>query len=325
MLHCDEETLSLLALGPTGRDGFAEDEAHIAGCDRCRAELATLRRVVIAARSGRPQDDASQPDEHQWDMLDDVLDGLNLDDPDQLRTLPRIEPPARVWSQIAAATGVRATPNRPAPAAPPAGGPGVQPGEPPVPPIVESRVDPAVGPAPRPVRRAPGPSGPSGLSGDGGPPVPRQRFRRARLDARLLAVAAGCLVIGLLAGVICTRLVSDSGDSAGTSVAATRLNGLPAAPAASGRADVIQSGQGRTLTLDVRRLRTPNGFYEVWLIDRTVTKMVPVGVLSGSEGRFTLPADVNLADYPVVDVSIEPMDGNPGHSGKSVLRGTLRS
>jgi hypothetical protein len=53
--------------------------------------------------------------------------------------------------------------------------------------------------------------------------------------------------------------------------------------------------------------------------------MVPVGVLNGSTGRFTVPAGVNLTDYPVVDVSLEPLDGNPAHSGTSVLRGTLQS
>ena len=38
-----------------------------------------------------------------------------------------------------------------------------------------------------------------------------------------------------------------------------------------------------------------------------------------------VPAGVNLTDYPVVDVSLEPLDGNPAHSGTSVLRGTLQS
>jgi hypothetical protein len=34
---------------------------------------------------------------------------------------------------------------------------------------------------------------------------------------------------------------------------------------------------------------------------------------------------VNISTYPVVDVSIEPADGNPAHSGNSVVRGRLAS
>jgi len=30
-----------------------------------------------------------------------------------------------------------------------------------------------------------------------------------------------------------------------------------------------------------------------------------------------------VADYPLVDISIEPYDGNPTHSGDSIVRGQL--
>ena len=36
-----------------------------------------------------------------------------------------------------------------------------------------------------------------------------------------------------------------------------------------------------------------------------------------------LPAGISLADYPVVDISAEPYDGDPTHSTDSVVRGTL--
>ena len=38
-----------------------------------------------------------------------------------------------------------------------------------------------------------------------------------------------------------------------------------------------------------------------------------------------LPADLDLAEFPLVDVSVEPLDGNPTHSGDSVARGELTS
>ena len=61
----------------------------------------------------------------------------------------------------------------------------------------------------------------------------------------------------------------------------------------------------------------------MWLADTTLKQMVPVGILRGDAGRFELPDGVDLAKYPVVDVSEEPLDGNPAHSGVSVLRGTI--
>jgi hypothetical protein len=36
-----------------------------------------------------------------------------------------------------------------------------------------------------------------------------------------------------------------------------------------------------------------------------------------------VPADVDLRDYVLVDVSQEPLDGNPAHSGDSIVRGQL--
>ncbi len=285
MLHCDEETLSLLALGESGP---ADAEAHVAQCPRCSAELAALSQLVHTAR------------------------GPEID----LAAVPRIAPPPRVWEQIAAATGVRSNPHpdevirhttvdvqadRPTP-------------EPAQEPVSKPTSEPA--PRPEPGERS-------------GPVFPRQRTGSWTpwLNGRVLAIAASCLTIGLLGGVLGTRLLTDDGASAGIPpvVAATRLDGLPAAPSASGQADVVQSATGRTLDVNARQLGVPNGFYQVWLINRSVTKMVPIGVLSGAEGRFSLPAGMNLADYPLVDVSLEPLDGNPAHSGTSVLRGTLSS
>ena len=52
--------------------------------------------------------------------------------------------------------------------------------------------------------------------------------------------------------------------------------------------------------------------------------MVPLGALDGSgSGWVTVPEGVRIADYPTVDVSEEPDDGDPGHSGASVLRGDV--
>jgi len=62
----------------------------------------------------------------------------------------------------------------------------------------------------------------------------------------------------------------------------------------------------------------------VWLLDLEQGRMVALGVLDDrGRGRLTLPDGVRVADYPEVDVSLEPDDGDPAHSGDSVLRGEL--
>ena len=38
-----------------------------------------------------------------------------------------------------------------------------------------------------------------------------------------------------------------------------------------------------------------------------------------------MPPGVSMTDFPVVDVSLEPSDGDPGHSHNSLVRGTLQA
>jgi hypothetical protein len=65
------------------------------------------------------------------------------------------------------------------------------------------------------------------------------------------------------------------------------------------------------------------GFREVWLGSSDLSKMVSLGVLGNQTGAFVLPPGLDLAQYPVVDISHEPYDGDPAHSAESVARGVL--
>lgn len=78
------------------------------------------------------------------------------------------------------------------------------------------------------------------------------------------------------------------------------------------------------LAVDVADLPTTDGYFEVWLLSPDASSMIALGTLGpGERAMLPLPAGVSLADYPVVDVSVEPYDGNPAHSTDSVVRGTL--
>ncbi|HRE00630.1 MAG TPA: anti-sigma factor, partial [Ilumatobacteraceae bacterium] len=76
------------------------------------------------------------------------------------------------------------------------------------------------------------------------------------------------------------------------------------------------------LQLSTSGLDPGDGFLEVWVIDPEVTQLVSLGPLR-NDGIYELPPGLDPAAFPIVDVSVEPIDGVPTHSGASVLRGQL--
>lgn len=153
------------------------------------------------------------------------------------------------------------------------------------------------------------------------PRVARPRFRRmSRLSVALAACAA---LLGAAAGSTITWWVTR--DDATVSVAdGRRLDSLQANSA--GYARLSGSSGHRTLTITVKGLPRTSGYFEVWLMDRTHSKLVSMGVL-GSDGRASLPVPTNidLREYSVVDVSVQPYNGKPDHSGDSIVRGPYAS
>ncbi|KGM11652.1 transmembrane anti-sigma factor, partial [Cellulomonas bogoriensis 69B4 = DSM 16987] len=114
-----------------------------------------------------------------------------------------------------------------------------------------------------------------------------------------------------------------AGETAPPVVAQAELEPLPGWDATA-QARVHEADDGtRELVLVLEGGETDGAFREVWLIDRDVTRLVSLGILEGSEGSFTVPTDLDLSDFAVVDVSAEPPDGDPAHSGDSIVRGLL--
>ncbi|WP_108248626.1 anti-sigma factor domain-containing protein [Planctomonas deserti] len=175
------------------------------------------------------------------------------------------------------------------------------------------------------VRPAPAPPGTVDASpAPASAPVTPLRPRRADRGRRTawLAVAAGILVV---AGVGTTLVVGSLTAGEGDVVAEATLDALPAWPDARGSAEVREVDGERVLSVNVSRDTRPDTVREVWLISSDLTKLVSVGLLATDEGTFPLPADIDLAEYSVVDVSAEPLDGDPGHSSDSIVRGGLSS
>ena len=111
--------------------------------------------------------------------------------------------------------------------------------------------------------------------------------------------------------------------------AATPLARAELAPvdqhSATGSARVVEATDGqRTLEVRVDKVEA-RGYQEVWLIAPDLTRLVSLGVMTSESGTFAVPAGLDLGEFPIVDVSDEPVDGNPAHSSVSIVRGTLAS
>ncbi|WP_055717082.1 anti-sigma factor [Streptomyces torulosus] len=139
-----------------------------------------------------------------------------------------------------------------------------------------------------------------------------------------LLIAAASLVVGALLGSAVTAWRLDDGTPTAEASPTNRLAPL-AVPRAAGTVRLVRGPEAeREVTVTVTGLPRSDGYYEVWLMDRTHTRLVAMGVL-GPDGTATLPlpARIDLGRYPLIDVSAQEDNGNPAHSGTSVVRGAL--
>jgi len=147
---------------------------------------------------------------------------------------------------------------------------------------------------------------------------PRRRSPRRTRIVWILA-ASLTLVVGVSAavwGLVLRPTV--------VTVAVATLDALPDHPGVTGTADVEADRDGaRTLVVTLDGVPTSGSFREVWLIRSDTTALISLGILTSGRGTFAIPDDVDLRQYDLVDISAEPLDGNPAHSGDSIVRGTL--
>lgn len=148
-----------------------------------------------------------------------------------------------------------------------------------------------------------------------------RRRGRGGPRARWLVAAAAA---GVALGVLGTQVVSLVGAPAQAVVARAPLDTLDTAER-RGEANLVREQGGYALRVGVQPLQAGPDVLEVWLINTDGVRMVSVGILPDSATTGVFPVADQLFDqgYRIVDISREPLDDRPEHSGDSLVRGTL--
>ncbi|WP_404320245.1 anti-sigma factor domain-containing protein [Arthrobacter luteolus] len=162
-------------------------------------------------------------------------------------------------------------------------------------------------------------AGPRASSTDTPQPVSlADERRRRRSGAKWLAAAAAAAVV---AGAATWGVVRNL-EPAPEVIASVPLAPLPSySDEGTATVDLLPDGE-RELVI-TSSSADAEGYREVWLISPDITSMVSLGEMDGTEARLRIPDGLDLSAYPIVDISDEPHDGNPEHSGNSILRGQL--
>ena len=141
---------------------------------------------------------------------------------------------------------------------------------------------------------------------------------RTTVWATLSAVAAAAVAV--IALVTVGPLASDDPRP----VAAADLQPFGDADVDAVEGDFVLADGSARLRLDLSDLpATQDAFYEVWLLDAEQGRLVSLGPVR-DDNTYALPAGTAVDAFPLVDVSVEPLDGDPTHSGDSVLRGPVQ-
>ncbi len=159
--------------------------------------------------------------------------------------------------------------------------------------------------------------------------TPRRRLRLPNLTLRPLPAAAAAAIL-LAVGVAGGLAIGGTGGSEqpgseATDLVLTRIDNGPS----GAHGDVLVGSDKQRARLDVSGL-DPSGsehFYELWLLDED-GRMIALGAFQvGADGRaeVNLPIPVAPSQYRYFDVSLQKDNGDPAHSGVSVLRGPTSS
>jgi anti-sigma-K factor RskA len=136
-----------------------------------------------------------------------------------------------------------------------------------------------------------------------------------------LPAAAAILLVAAVLGPGLLRMVPGPSD-------ALAMTATSAAPRAGGELRGEQVGKNFKVELEAWGLPEPRTgeYYEMWYA-REGGERISCGTFQAQPHGHTtvnMSAPASAVAYPEVEVTLEPDDGNPGSSGKVVLKGSLR-
>jgi len=283
---------ALLAGHALGQDDAldAAEQEHLASCTHCRAELDQYRRVVELSQEPQASEVPAPPLERIWQSIQSEL-ALNS----TARTAPTTtmagSAPPPVSDKVAdddVAVDQTA--------------------------IDEIAIDEIATDEPASAEpaaaRSPG-------TADAGDEVSSARRRR-----KWWPIVAAAAALGLVVGAGATVIVNRDDVAVAASTPLTALPGQTG----HGTAELLRGGNDPELRVSVDGAAPANRYREVWLINSDGERMYSLGVLpENGSGTYPLPTLLanGLDGFTIVDVSIEPYDGNPEHSRNSQVRGSL--
>jgi hypothetical protein len=157
-------------------------------------------------------------------------------------------------------------------------------------------------------------------------PATRERKRRRLPSAAIAVVLLGAL-LGAVVGLV--LFSGDSDDDKGSSSPPPAAEApapkpaelAPVSPDFPGRgsARIEGSGANSRLIMSLSGLPPREEAYAVWLYN-AVTDAVLIDRVVGTSLEIDEVLPVDPAGYKYIDVSNEPIDDNPNHSGASVMR-----
>ncbi|TNB76864.1 anti-sigma factor [Arthrobacter sp. BB-1] len=289
MPHLDPEELSLLALYDDWDDGGSRE--HLRACPECAADFAALRRAVDAVKTTPDAGSLERPGPQVWAGIHREL-GLSA----AVQEDPLVRAEAGAGQ---AAAGPQAAGERQAGAE------------------AQAAAERGAAEGRREAAGSQAAAGPVSLQDRAGTGPARRRTTAwwQRPGTWMAAAAAAVLVT---AGAVWSL------NQAPRPLAEADLTPL-AQFSAAGSAKVVEAADGsRALEIQLSKDEA-KGYQEVWLIAPDLSRLVSLGVMNSDSGTFQLPAGLQLSEYPIVDVSDEPVDGNPAHSSVSIVRGTLNT
>ncbi len=144
-------------------------------------------------------------------------------------------------------------------------------------------------------------------------PAPRRRLVLRPVVAAVCALALLAVGIGLGAWI-------DRDPAPAERLALRPVGTLD--PAADGRVSFV-GNDGVEVRVDGLKATRAGQFYELWLLgaDKRLVGLGSFRVGADGTAKLRLPLPVDPKQFTYFDLSLEPADGDPGHSGVSVLRG----